>query len=269
VSEDRIATKTVLHRVPGVDEVRVRAGLEYGDGLTFDLHALPGASAPLAAVVLVAGYPDPGFERVMGCRFKAMGSTTSWARLIAASGLAAIAYTNEDPARDLHALLRHVRAHAGELGLDARRVGAWASSGNAPLALSLALRDAPERLACVALCYGYTLDLDGATGVADASRRYGFANACAGRGFEAVADDVPLLLVRAGGDELPGLNAALDRFAARALAANLPLALLNHPSGAHAFELFDPSPAAGAVVEQVLAFLRTRLYAGDTTVNRG
>jgi hypothetical protein len=131
------------------------------------------------------------------------------------------------------------------------------------------MRDAPERIACAALCYPYTLDLDGASGVAAAAGRFGFANACAGRGIDDLARDVPLLLVRAGRDELPGLNEALDRFAVRALAANLPLTLVNHPDAPHAFELFDGGAATAAVVEQVLAFLRARLYSAATTVNRG
>jgi hypothetical protein len=53
-------------------------------------------------VVIVEGYPDPGLKAVFGCRFKEMGSTTSWARLIAASGMVAVAYTNERPEPDLH-----------------------------------------------------------------------------------------------------------------------------------------------------------------------
>jgi dienelactone hydrolase len=269
VSEESIATKTVIHRVPGMDDVRVRADLAYRGALGFDLYAPARADAPLPAVVLVAGYPDPGFKMVLGCRFKEMGSTVSWARLIAASGMVAIPYTNEDPVADLHALLRHLRQNASALGLDARRIGAWASSGHVTLALSLALRDSPEKPACAALLYGYTLDLDGARGVADASARFGFANPCAGRGVDDLASDVPLLLVRAGRDEMPGLNDALDRFAARALAADLPVSLVNHPTGVHAFELAAASAAARAAVEQTLAFLRSHLYAGDTTVNRG
>jgi dienelactone hydrolase len=270
-----IAKRTVMHRVPGVDAVRSSADSEYAlrdsGALVFDLYAPPRApeASPPPVVVIVEGYPDPGLKAVFGCRFKEMGSTTSWARLIAASGMAAVAYTNVHPEPDLHVLLAHLRAHGARLGVDASRIGLFASSGHAPLALSLALSDARERIACAALAYPYTLDLDGATGVADAARTFGFVNACAGRGVDDFARDVPLLLVRAGGDELPGLNGAVDRFAARALAADLPLTLANVPGAPHAFELFDGGPYAAAAVEQVLAFLRTHVYAAGTTVNRG
>ena len=89
-------------------------------------------------------------RRIVGCNAKDMASYVSWGRLIAASGLAAITYTASEPARDAHAILRHVRDHAGAFGIDERRIGVWACSGNVPTALSL-LMDAEPPLACAAL----------------------------------------------------------------------------------------------------------------------
>jgi hypothetical protein len=258
-----------------MDAVRVRADFEFAQrdsaSLVFDLYTPPreAGAPPAPVVVIVEGYPDPGLKAVFGCRFKEMGSTTSWARLIAASGMAAVAYTNERPEPDLHALLAHLRAHGAHLGIDASRIGVFTTSGHGPLALAQLLRDARERIQCAALLYPYTLDLDGANEVARAARTFGFANACAERGLDDFARDIPLFVARAGRDELPGLNDALDRFVARALAANLPLVVANLPDAPHAFELSDDGPATAAVVDEVLAFLRARLYAGRTTVNRG
>jgi hypothetical protein len=48
---------------------------------------------------------------------------------------------------------------------------------------------------------------------------------------------------------------------AAALRHNLPLTCINHPSGPHAFDLFDDSRAAQIVVRQVLAFLALHLDA--------
>ncbi len=42
---------------------------------------------------------------------------------------------------------------------------------------------------------------------------------------------IPMLIARAGRDEVPLLNEALDRFTAKALAANAPLTVINHPAG--------------------------------------
>src|SRR5205823_9904212 len=101
-------------------------------------------------------------------------------RLIAASGLVAVTYMNRQPAADLDSLVRHIRENDAALGIDGSRMGIWASSGNVPLALSVLLRTAEPFLTCAVMCYGYMLDLDGSTTVADAARMVGFVNPCAG-----------------------------------------------------------------------------------------
>lgn len=260
-----IAKRTVLYQLPGMEAVEVRRDLAVPAGeagsFAMDLYSPPGSTGgePPPAVIIVAGYPDPGFERIVGCRFKEMGSTVSWARLIAASGMAAIAYANREPAADLRALLAHLRGNAAALGIDERRIGLWASSGNAPLALSLLLREGGEEVRCAALCYPYLLDLDGATSVAETASRFGFVNPCAGKTVEDLRPDVPLFVARAGRDEMPQLNATLDRFLAHALPLNLPITLVNHPRGPHAFELLDDGATTREVVGQLLAFLRCHL----------
>lgn len=241
--------KTVVYRMPGMDEVLVRRG----DTLAMDLYYPPdwksGMRTP--AVVIVAGYSDPGFEKMFGCKFKDMGSSTSWGRLIAASGMIAIGYSNSDPEPDLHALLDDVRDHAEKLGIDENRIGLWASSGNAALALS-----ALNRARCAALLYPITLDLDGSTWVADLARQFRFANPSGGKSVADLPADVPLFIARAGRDEIPHLNDALDRFLTHAVARNLPVSFVNHPEGPHAFDLLNDSEMSREVVRRVLAFLR-------------
>ena len=70
-----------------------------------------------------------------------------------------------------------------------------------------------------------------------------------------------LLLVRAGRDECPGLNQALDVFISRALGANLPLTVVNHPTGPHAFDLLDDTDKSREVIRVTLEFLRFHLTA--------
>jgi dienelactone hydrolase len=263
--QDEIVTKKVVYEMPDTDAVRVRRDVEFrapdGGVLVMDIYHPPATRArtrtPL--VVIVAGYPDAGFQRVAGCRFKDMGSTTSWARLIAASGMAAIAYANRAPVTDLHAMLDHIRQNAAALEVDESRIGVWASSGNVPLALSLLMADAPASVACAALFYGCMLDLDGATGIADAKRAFGFVNPSAGKSVDDLRADVPLFLARAGKDQMPGLNDAIDRFLPKAVAAHLPLTFVNHPSGPHAFDLFDDSETSREIVRRALSFLRFHL----------
>jgi hypothetical protein len=250
-----------------MDAVSVRRDVEYritdAGPLTMDLYYPPdpprGARTP--AVIVVAGYPDAGFQKFVGCPFKEMAATVSWARLMAASGLVGIAYTNREPAADCLAVLQHVRQHAASLGIDEHRLGVWTSSGNVPLALWILMQEG-RALRCAALCYGYALDLEGATGVADAARMFGFANPAAGRSVEDLPPDVPLFVVRAGRDQTPRLNESLDRFLAAAVARNLPVTFVNHATAPHAFDLFHDSEMSREIVRQVLAFLQCHLLGG-------
>jgi acetyl esterase/lipase len=261
--QEHISKRVVAYEIPGMETVSVRSETYGNDGevaLTMDLYrpSDPNEGAPLPVVIIVAGYPDPGVERALGCKFKDLGSSVSWGRLMAASGVAAITYTNRDPTRDARQILRYVRRNAASLGLDAVRVGLWASSGHVPLALSL-LMEAPDALECAVLCYGYTLDLDGATGVADAAREWGFVNPCSGKSVEDLPKDVPLFVARAGRDSFPRLNEALDRFLAEALRSNLPVTIVNYPEAPHAFDLFVDGEATREIVREILAFVRFHL----------
>jgi hypothetical protein len=163
-----IAKRDVLYEAPAADALTVR---HEGD---IDIYSPAGSSGPLPAVVIVAGYRDEGFLQFVGCRFKEMQSVVSWARLIAASGLNAITYTNRDPAADVFTVLRVVRETISP------SIGVWASSGNVPVALSTL-----GEVKCAALCYGYMLDAE------DAAATYKFANPCAGRTIDDLRADVP------------------------------------------------------------------------------
>jgi hypothetical protein len=261
-----MAKKRVVYEAPGVESVVIRRDVEYrvddAGPLTMDLYQpadlTSGARTP--AVLFVLGYPDWGMQRILGCKSKEMESYISWGRLAAASRLVGITYsTGQDPAADVHAVLEHVRQNAASLGIDATRIGLWSCSGHVPTALSVLMQEGRAGLRCAALCYGVTLDLDGATGVAEAAGMFKFANPSAGKSVEDLARDLPLFLVRAGQDATPHLNEALDRFVARALAANLPFTLVNHAAAPHAFDLLDDSETSREIIRQVLAFLRFHL----------
>jgi hypothetical protein len=129
-----ITLKTVRYTSPGVDAVTVRLDVAYKAGdaaLRMDVYYPTEASsgAPAPAVVIVLGYPDLGVPDILGCQFKEMGMTVSWARLLAASGMVAIIYTTRSPATDVHAVLAHIRQNGAWLGIDGHRIGIFAASG--------------------------------------------------------------------------------------------------------------------------------------------
>lgn len=262
-----IAKKRVVYRLPGADAAIVLRDAPYkvvdGETLTLDIYHPPdwksGTRTP--AVLFVTGYSDVGMQAFFGCRAKEMGSYISWAQLVAALGLAAITYTTRQPATDVRAVLEHVRQNAEPLGIDGNRIGVWACSGNVPTALSVLMQKEQPHLECAVLCYGFMLDLEGSTVVAEAARTFGFSNPAAGRSVADLPRDLPLFIARAGRDEMAGLNEAIDRFLVEALHLNLPLTLANHHAAPHAFDTLHDSETSREIVRQILAFMRFHLLA--------
>jgi hypothetical protein len=258
--------RPIVYRHESMDRVLVAHHIGYDDAdaaRTFDLYTPPG-TGPHPAVVLVTGYPDAGGPLPLGCAFKEMELSRSLARVIAAAcDAAVVTYTARHPAADLARLRERLERDAGLLGLDPSRLGLWAVSGHVPVALA-ALMDGLAGVRAAVLSNGFTLD-DAGSAVADAARTFGFANPCAGRRVEDLPAAVPMFVVRSGRDQFPGLNEALDRFVAGALAANLPITVVNHAAAAHAFELFDDTEVSRHLVRQMLAFIRFWLNAGTRT----
>ena len=100
---DQLSKKRVVHTVPGMEAVPVRRDEPYrvtdAGPLTMDLYYPPDskAGARTPAVIFVTGFSDLGAERMLGSRFKDMGSFVSWAQLVAISGLVGITYANREP----------------------------------------------------------------------------------------------------------------------------------------------------------------------------
>lgn len=271
VPQDHISKKKVVYQMAGMDRVTVKRDAPYrtteAGALTMDLYYPPGATdnSRMPAVVFVLGFSDVGAVARLGCKVKEMAAYTSWAQLTAASGVVGITYTNREPAVDLEALLQSVQQNASSWGIDEKRVGVCAFSGNVPLALSLLTHEAANDLRCAVLVYGYTMDLDGSTGVAEGAKMWGFVNGCAGKSIDDLRRDIPLFVARAGQDQFPHLNEALDRFVAKALSHNMPITVANHPEGPHAFDLFHDSETSREIIKQMLAFIRFHLGVSEAS----
>jgi hypothetical protein len=261
-----ITKKRVVYQMPAEQAVIIRRDVEYlvtdAGALTMDIYHPPDSKleARIPAVVFVNGYPDPGFQKMLGCKLNEMESYISWGQLTAASGLVAITYTTgKEPATDIHALLQYVRQNAAVMGIDENSIGLWACSGSVPNALSVLMREAREYLRCAVLCYGCMLDLDGFNHIAEATGIWGFVYPCAGKSVEDLPHDIPLFIARAGRDEMPHLNETLDRFLGKALKRNLPVTFVNHHEAPHAFDLVHDSETSREIIRQILAFMRFHL----------
>ena len=253
-----------VYPLPEAGQVDTQAGIEYAQTasgpLTIDLYA-PARRAPsvaLPAIVMVAGYSDVGYETITGCRFKDMTMCTSWAKLVASFGMVAVTYGNARPKDDLETVLRYVREHAPELGIDGERIGLWGMSGNGALALATAAGSPAGSFRCAVFSCAYLADLDGATNVADASRQWHFTYPDGFR-VENMPADLPVFIARAGNEQDPGLNHAVDRLVAALLAANRPVTCVNFAAAPHGFEFFHDTLETREVIRQMMRFARFHL----------
>jgi hypothetical protein len=252
IQKDVLTKTRVVYQKPEISQVNIRKDIEYKSSSAMDIYSPPhdGISP---AVIIVAGYPDPGYQKMLGCKFKESGSSVSWAQLIAASGNVCITYSNTEPVADFHGLLEFVHQHSAELKIDPNKIGLWASSGNVPLALSALMTRSD--LKCAALLYGYMIDPK----IREMSKMFGFVNPVAEKSIADLPRDLPMFIARAGHDQTPSLNEVLDRFIIDALERNMLITFANHPNGPHAFDLFDDSHITRVIIRQVLDFLNLQL----------
>lgn len=222
----------------------------YDSSHGFDLYHGAGAG-PRPCVVLVCGFPDTGFRQIFGSSWKDTSPVTSWARLLAASGLSAVTLQADDPVADTCVLLDYLKSNADSLGLDSSRIGLWSCSGNVPTALAV-LEQSPD-LVAAALLYGFMMEPEDDKFVSRAAGQFRFANP--ELGDRLLASEARLLVVQAGKDEFPGVNASIDYFMQRSSEQGNGAELLGYDNGVHAFDVMDDSAQARAVIEQVLDFL--------------
>jgi hypothetical protein len=220
-----VATRRVLYEIPGMQSVPVReeafAGAD-GQPLAMKIYGDQGPT-----VVILEGYPDAGFHQHVGCMFMEMAWTVSVAQLIAASGMMAVTHTNRDPLPDANALLNHLAAKGGKVGI-------WSTSGHAPIAVQVL-----PQVQCAVL-----------------------SNPLLPKEFKPLRFEdrqTPLFIIRSGQDQTPDLNAALDPFIQAAIAANDPVTVVNLPFAPHAFDLYFDTEQTRHTLQQALAFLRVYL----------
>lgn len=266
---DDILAKRIVYQIPGMEKVEVRRDLGYGAGAGVGLDVYIPPDLPpamrLPGVILIHGGPAPAGGVGGGIRPpRTWGVFTSYGELLAASGMVAVTFDHryhgwgalDQAAGDIEAAIQYVREHADSFQLDPDRLALWAFSG-AGVLLSPYLR---RRLGYVRALAAYypIFDLADFRDVApeltdDLVKRYSPAAAIQGGGA-----GVPLFLGR-GGQDSPRLTQGVDRFVQAALAANLPLALMNHPGGRHGFDVLDDDLFTRTILARTLDFLKACL----------
>jgi acetyl esterase/lipase len=270
---ERVA-RPVVYRLPDMDRVRVISNLQYSEVdnpyLSMDVYIPPDLKPHerRPVVVFIHGGLGPEYKP------KDWGMFQSWGRLVAAAGMVAVMFTHRfspppqlllvEAASDLRAALQYLRSNAESFHADGDCVGvcAWSSGGEL---LTPLLRDRPVFVRCLVAFYAL-LDVQQYAPPGDAAA---LEYLKAFSAIESLPEDAstltPMLIVRAGREEIPTLNDALDRFVAKALAANAPITVTNYPAGGHGFDSFDTSgdiERSRQIVRSSIEFMRSHLGLG-------
>ena len=172
------------------------------------------------------------FNQAAGDQRRAFTFYVRWGETAASRGLVGIVpdLRQQNSAEDFRLLIAHLTSHAADYGFDRDAIAVYAGSGNVFTALPV-VEDPAHTAVKAAVMY------------------YGTAN------VKTFRPELPLMLVRAGLDR-PAMNARLGDLAAAAIAQNAPVMLLNHPAGAHAFEIYNDDAMTKAVIDQTIDFVR-------------
>jgi dienelactone hydrolase len=253
-TENSLFTNPLVYQLPYAGNVR--EGISYADDARiFDLYLPEKTEAPAPVVVLVTGYPDSGFEERLGMKQMQIQAFKDWAKLLAASGMAAVIYSNVEPVEDAFKLLEFLRCEAQQLQIDSERIAVWSCSGSVPNAINVLHKDSAVR--CAALLYGFMLDSAGSCVLQETAQAIGFANPH--DGMKNFPENTPILVIRAGKDEFSGLNDSIDNFEREAVARNSPVSVISYPEGVHAFDILDDSRRSVEMIKLCVGFLRLRL----------
>ena len=230
-----------------------------GSPLVIDLTLpKPGGKAGPAVVLLHGGLPDEAPIRPSAWRVY-----NDWGAALAAEGTVGIMFDHslgfpkqrlDQAMGEVDQVLAWIVKDGPAFGIDAAHVQTWSFSAGGLLTAELLDDKRPLRLAGMVLFYPLTgLPPDGPSlplvGPVIADRMDLAKNA------ERVAKaNVPMVIYRAGHDEVPGLLPLLDRSLAALLAADARVEIINLPGAPHSFDFLTDTPRVRGSINRALRF---------------
>jgi acetyl esterase/lipase len=267
----------IVYAIPDMRRVSVERDLVYktvdATALRFDVYYPPAAEKAhsYSTVILMHGEAPPE----MLANAKDWGQFVSWAELLAAQGFVAVTFNRRsaewftklpEAASDITDLLSYLQQYASALAIDWQRIGVWVCSGGT-LAASAALRHYHGlHLRALAAYYPrmslHTIRDDLTTMPESTLDAYDTRHLLPRMPTH---DRPALFIARAGQDDRPGLNAALDQFLVQALETNVALTLITHPEGGHFFDVAADNERSREIIRQTVAFFQQHLTQSATT----
>jgi acetyl esterase/lipase len=265
---EEIVNAPLVLTKPGTERVKVATDLRYHPGvddpnLLMDVYSPLGAKPGERRPVLMFVHGGAGSDS----RPKDWGIYKGWGRLAGASGLVGVTFTHRlgypkpllaESGADVAAAIDYVRTNAAKLGADPDRICLAAYSAGGPL-LTIGLDEKRPYVRCLIAVYAF-LDVQQSSlhrdnEPAERVKQYSMIEHLG----EKRAREMPMLVARAGLDEIPTMNDSIDRFIARAIRENANVTAMNHPAGVHGFDNQNDDDRSREIMEFLLTFARRHL----------
>lgn len=201
-------------------------------------------------VVLMTGYPDPGFHQHMGMYLKDTVQYRSWAKLLASKGIAAVIYQNLDPISDAQQLIDYLTTN--EPRINPKRMALWACSGNVPTAQHTLANNNALLGGC--WLYGYlpsATPTGVATGVdlAPLAEMFQFTLPTT----NAVANQAQLV-IQAENDQMPQLNQSIAAYCTEQANQDVNLERYLVSGAQHGFDVLEEGHETRLAIDKILGF---------------
>ncbi len=251
----------VVYDLPKMNEVIVKKDIPYqdiaGSDLKMDIYYPPDFDfqSKIPAVIIVLGYPDVAGQKLLGSEFKNYIQLVSWCKIISASGMAGIVYQSINPEKDIITLSNYLKTNENKLKIDINKIGAWTCSAHTPTTISYILNGSDNIFKCAVVYYGFFLtnDFKYLQQIDTISQKMGFKTP---RLPEPTTwrKDVPIMIIRAGKDNVPYINQTLANFYDKALNQDLAITLINYQNGVHGFDAALDNETTRQIIKNTLEF---------------
>jgi dienelactone hydrolase len=256
----------VAYEVAGMKDVIIKKDIPYlktaDSALKMDIYYPPkfDFKSKIPAVIFVFGYTNSGQLKTAGWQLRKWSPYTSWCRVVAASGMAAIVYETVNPENDLSSLMNYINSGADKLNIDAGRIGAYSCSANTPVALANILNNSNNYFKCAAIYYGIFLNTDFKyLSVIDTlSKNMGFIPSRLPES-STWEKDIPILIVHVGKDFVPYTDESLTLFLDKAVNQKVPFTLIHYATGIHGFDVNADNKEIREIIKNTLEFWKHNL----------
>ena len=256
----------VAFELPEMDNVIIKKDIPYedvsGTSLKMDIYYPPkfDFQRKIPAIIIVLGYTDMAGQKLLGSKFKNYITFVSWCKIISASGMAAIVYETVNPEQDILSLANFLNSNKDKLLIDTERIGAFTLSAHTPTAINKVITSEYNIFKCAAIYYGFflTSDFKYLSQIDSISKNMGFMTP---RLPDPISwkKNVPLMIVRAGKDNVPYINQSLESFYGKAINQNLPITIINYPDASHGFDFTNDDEITGQIINNTIEFLKFHL----------